>query len=34
MPPNRIARIRLRDFGEVAPFTKRSGIRRNHAPGY
>ena len=23
-----------RDFGEAAPFTKRSGIRRNHAPGY
>jgi hypothetical protein len=22
------------DFGEAAPFTRRSGTRRNNAPGY
>ena len=34
-PPNRRApNLRRCDFGKAAPFTKRSGIRRNHAPGY
>src|SRR6185312_16097973 len=34
-PPNRRAPNLLRcDFGKAAPFTRRSGIRRNCAPGY
>jgi membrane protein len=34
-PPNRRAgRVRHIDFGGAAPFTRRSGTRRNRAPGY
>ena len=29
-----IRRARPIDFGEAAPFTRRSGTRRNNAPGY
>jgi len=33
-PPNRRAPNLPRcDFGKAAPFTRRSGIRRNYAPG-
>jgi hypothetical protein len=31
---NRLVRIQSADFGEDAPFTERSGIRRICAPGY